>query len=312
MKTPYNPKHFGVQKIVVLCSSHEDRCLAILNQISGLSPDAVILFHYTDPNEDRELNHHKIVDQLSTLSIRCLQIDWDTGRPSHSLGACSTTLATLIDEFPLADVVFDISVFTRRHLLMLFRWFDDLGYWDRLSVVYSEPERYEMGEYIPLSFGVSKFDQIPGYPACSDLGRPIHLMLFLGYEGDRASAIYEHIQPSRTTLGVPYPPYRPEWDGRTEFFNRDVIRMVGEECIEHIESLDPDKVQRQLGGVMQGIFGRSHNSSVISPHGTKPQTLGVYMYLRECVDPPSVIYASPLRHNHRFYSHGIGNIWRLK
>ena len=41
-------------------------------------------------------------------------------------------------------------------------------------------------------------------------------------------------------------------------------------------------------------------------------SLGAYSYIRSCVDPPSVLYASPLRHNHEFYSFGVGATWLVK
>ena len=298
--------------ILVLCSSHEDRCMAFVDRIRELSPRVVVVFHYTDSNPYREINHRQILSRLSEADMTILEIDWNTASPSYSLSKSIPKLRAAIDFFPAAQIVFDISVFTRRHLLMLCRWFDDGGYWSRLSAVYSEPKEYEAAEYIPLSFGVSRFEQIPGFAACANLGRPVHLMLFLGYEGDRALAVYEYVQPTITTLGIPFPPYRPEWAGKTEFFNRDLIRIVNQECLVNIESLDPGIVAESLRLTLGGVISRSPNSNILSPHGTKPQTFGVYMYVRGCVDPPSVIYASPLRHNHRFYSQGIGPMWVLK
>ena len=211
-----------------------------------------------------------------------------------------------------ASIVLDISVFTKRHLLIILRWLDDEGYWDRITIVYSEPEDYDVSPFVPLSFGLSCLQQIPGFSACPDLSRPLHLVLFLGYEGDRSLAVYEHIQPMQTTLVIPYPPYKPAWEGRTEKFNATLFAIIGNQPIEKVDAIDPDEATTSLIHILGKGNVRSPHAKVICPLGTKPQTLGIYSYARACIDPPAIIYASPLRHNHDFFSHGIGNMWILK
>jgi hypothetical protein len=221
-------------------------------------------------------------------------------------------LRELLAKASLTPIVFDISVFTKRHLLMMLRWLDDEGYWDNLTVVYSEPEDYDVSKYIPLSFGLSTLQQIPGFSACPDLSRPVHLALFLGFEGDRALAVYEHLQPMLTTLAVPDPPFRASWVGRTERFNADLLALVGEDLIERVDSVDPENVCNALVKLFGESSKRGPHAKVICPLGTKPQTFGIYCYVRESFDPPAIVYASPLRHNHQFFSYGIGTTWILK
>ena len=115
----------------------------------------------------------------------------------------------------------------------------------------------------------------------------------------------------RTTLAMPDPPYRPSWAGRTERFNRDLLALVGEGEVRRIDGLDPNATSVALSEVL-GRSGRDDFARIICPLGTKPQTLGIYGYLRTADDPPAVVYAGPLRHNHRFYSTGIGESWILR
>src|SRR5262249_3108390 len=121
------------------------------------------------------------------------------------------------------SVVVDVSVLTKRHLLLLLRWLDDHGFWDRLWIVYSEPEEYEIDGHLPLSFGISRVEQIAGFSASPDASRPLHVAMFLGYEGDRAFATHELLQPKRTTLIIPDPPFRETWRGRTEQQNQNLL-----------------------------------------------------------------------------------------
>lgn len=312
MKHLFETNSFRLPAVLLCCSSHEDRCLGILSRITEDKPCSVVLFHHDDPNPRREENHKKMLAKIDDLHIKLWEIPYTKNRPVHSLTQATLTLQEVFKGMPDATIFLDISVLTRRHLLMLCQWFDDMGYWDRLQVVYSEPENYYTSDYIPLSFGLHSFEPIPGLPACPDFSRSIHLMLFLGYEGDRALAAFDYIQPEITTLVIPNPPYRPEWIGRTERFNAEIIKLIGQEHILRVDPINPAEVVEML----EKRFGRSEQRSkrarVIVPLGTKPQALGAYMYARQCVDQPCVIYARPLRHNQTLYSHGTGNVWRIK
>lgn len=312
MKTRFASDILGTETVLITCSSHEERCLGIIKKIGAWMPRSALLFHYDDPNPRREGNHNRMVEYLSCLDVDFEEIPYSESAPVRSLRNSLPKLKSTLGQSPEATIVLDISVLTRRHLLMLCQWLDDKEYWHRLLVVYTEPSDYDVSEHIPLSFGISSYRQIPGLAACPDLSRSIHLFLQLGYEGDRAMAVYEYIQPMITTLAVPTPPYYSSWEGKTERLNSDLIRMVGEDRLVALESLDSEKVMQELVSRFGGFGDHNDQARVIAPLGTKPQALGAYMYARQCVDRPAIIYASPLRHNHRFYSHGIGRSWIVK
>jgi len=208
-------------------------------------------------------------------------------------------------------VVVDVSVFTKRHLLLLLRWLDDYDCWDRLWVVYSEPEEYEIEGNLPLSFGVSRVEQLAGFSASPDPSRPLHVAMFLGYEGDRAYATFELLQPRRTTLIIPDPPFRESWRGRTEELNENLLSVVGSASVLKADALDPESSYGVLKDAFGSVDSHSEFSRALCPLGTKPQILGAYMYLRSSLDPPAVIYTGALRHNHSYYSRGVGNSWLI-
>lgn len=312
MRTKFTAETLRGETVLIACSSHEERCLGIVQKIGDWKPRSALLFHYDDPNPRREGNHTRMVEYLRQLDVDIDEIPYSEGAPVLSLRNSLPKLKSRLRQLPEATIVLDISVLTRRHLLMLCQWLDDEEYWNRLLVGYTEPSDYDVSEHIPLSFGISSYRQIPGLAACPDLSRSIHLLLQLGYEGDRAMAIYEYIQPMATTLAIPTPPYYSSWEGKTERLNSNLIRMVGEDCKVALESLDSEKVMRELVSIFGGFDSHSDQAKVIAPLGTKPQALGAYMYARQCIDRPAIIYASPLRHNHRFYSHGIGRSWIVK
>jgi hypothetical protein len=312
MKLEFSPKLLPRAAVLVACSSHEGRCQGLVSRLQDWRPTDAVIFHYDDDNPKRETNHRAMEQSLKALSVEPISLGFTERNAVKSLRDNMEQLRVILTRNENAAIVFDISVFTKRHLLMMLRWLDDEGCWDRLSVAYSEPEDYDVSKYVPLSFGLSTLQQIPGFSACPDLSRPLHLALFLGYEGDRALAVYEHLQPMQTTLAIPHPPYNPSWVGRTEKFNADLLALVGESSTVKVDSIDPDNVQHALGEIFGNQSKRGPHAKVLCPLGTKPQTLGIYSYVRSCADSPAIVYASPLRHNHEFFSHGVGNTWILK
>ena len=284
----------------------------MLSRLGAWRPVGTIIFHYDDKNPKREENHRAMEADLRAMFVEPIELQFTEGNAVKSLHDNMSMLRHVLASLKDAFVILDISVFTKRHLLMILRWLDDEGYWDRLTIVYSEPEDYDVSQYIPLSFGLKSLQQIPGFSACPDLSRPVHLVLFLGYEGDRALAVYEHVEPMHTTLVIPHPPYQPSWIGRTEKFNSDLLAVVGKEFAEKVDSADPDATRAALTKILGDSNKRGQYAKIISPLGTKPQTFGIYSYIRECADSPALLYASPLRHNHGFFSHGVGNTWILK
>lgn len=312
MKKLFSSDLLPTRSILITCSSHENRCRGLLFKFNRWKPVEAVLFHYDDDNPKREQNHLGMKADLHALSVDPIVLQFTEANAVKSLHDNMQQLHDLLIRTGDVSIVLDISVFTKRHLLMMLRWLDDEGFWNRLTIVYSEPEDYDVSQYIPLSFGLASLQQIPGFSACPDFSRPVHLVLFLGYEGDRALAVYEHVQPMLTTLIIPHPPYKPSWIGRTEKFNADLLTLVGERLTQKVDSIDPEVTKIALKNIFGESQKRGEHAKIVCPLGTKPQTVGIYNYIRNCADPPAVIYAGPLRHNHEFFSHGIGATWILK
>jgi len=298
--------------VLITCTSPENRCLGFLSKMNEWKPLEVVLFHNDDKSPKRKDNYDNMKSACRKICIELIDIKYMEGKPVKSFQDNMKRLKDLLLKYHDISIVLDVSVFSKRYLFMLLRWLDDENFWNRLAIVYSEPEDYIVSKYIPLSFGLSSLQQIPGFSASPNMSRSVHLVLFLGYEGDRALSVYEHIQPMRTTLIIPHPPFKPEWIGRTENFNADLLNLVGNESMTKVDAIDPDETKAALEKIFNKCDKPGEYAKIICPLGTKPQALGIYSYLRECSDPPAILYAYPLRKNHEFYSYGIGNIWLLK
>lgn len=311
MKLQLDEARLPTDSVFLMCVSEEDRSRGVLDRSINWKPTHTVLVTYSGDNPRRDDQLARVKDVFQGRSLAHVITECDEAFPAKCLKSQIDALSLLCGATPL-PLVIDISVFTKRNLLMLWQWLDDLNAWDRVTVVYSEPDKYVVSKYIPLTFGLESLQQIPGSPGVADCSRPVHLVLLLGYEGDRALAVYEQIQPMQTTLFVPHPPYRLDWEGRTEEFNSDLLNLTGNRHVKRVDSIDPEATASMLRATIGPTDRRNQNAVVICPLGTKPQTLGVFQYLRESRDPAAVIYANPMRHNKSFYSEGIGHSWILK
>ena len=303
MKMGFDSTVLPREALLITCGSHEDRCLGLIHHLDDWKPDKSIVLSYEDEATNSGSHLTTLIEQLSDLSPVC-QIP--LSHIGFSVGQPHSDLHNELDESNDCAIVLDISVLSQGCLLSLLRRLDDHGVWDRLWIVYTEPRRYEIERNIPLSFGVSSVSSLPGYIPHSNPSQPLHVVIFLGYEGDRAFATYDILQPVKTTVIVPHPPFRPEWEGRTEAYNRNLLAALDDEVsIERADSLDPSSSTATLTSILGTPSSRPELSRALCPLGTKPQTLGAYNYLRECVDPPAVVYSRVLRHS-RYYSSGIG------
>jgi len=297
----------------ITCASFEERCLGVPQRLSErLQFERGYVFVYEDPSEKREQNLRKL-EALLTLKGHFEKISTSENNPLPAIGRLYNELKSFKEKVELAHFVItlDISTFTKRHLLLLLKNVDDLGLWNKLRIFYTEPKKYVTDLYLPMSMGIRTISPISGFISSSSPNLPLLLIIFLGYEGDRAMAIYENLDPEDTVLIVPKPAYHKEWESKTEKMNRPLIRMIGERKIEYAHSLNPLNATHSLERITKR-FNPSKWKWIIVPLGTKPQALGLYFFWREHPNTFSIIYAQPLKHNERFFSTGIGKTWLLK
>lgn len=308
--TALDPSTETQTEIFIGCASFEDRCLGAL---SLLSPEYRFahsyLCVYDDFSEVRQSNVRAMTESLQKhgpLSI----VEVSEENPSRSIAELLTQVRSLASNSD-AKVTLDVSTFTKRHLLLLLHALDDAGMWESLRLIYTEPKDYVVDMYLPMSMGIREVASIPGFANIKPSDKPVLLVIMLGYEGDRAMALFQTIEPNETVLLVPRPAYRPEWEGRTEELNRQLVSLLGQDAIAYADSRDPLRVKAALANILGDRYLPRDWTCLVSPLGTKPQTVGLYSFWRENPDSCALVYAQPLRHNERYYSTGSGPTWEL-
>ncbi|TET89579.1 MAG: hypothetical protein E3J35_09225 [Methanomassiliicoccales archaeon] len=297
--------------VFVCCGSPEERCLG---SVRRLAPDyesrAVFLIRYTDHrSSQREKNIDEMKEKLDKVG-ELFEFVIDEDKPIPVINEIARELYRRIDSCEAPRVSIDISTIIKWHFLIMMKALDVRGICDKIRFLYTEPKDYITDLFQPLSFGIHRIFPVPTYSGKYDLSKDILLVLLLGYEGDRALALFEEMDPTECLLFIGKPAYHDEWEGRTEIMNSGIINIVGESKIVHIDSRNPVRVYERLKSTLRSPQYSKYNH-IISPLGTKPQTLGLYQYLSSNPRDTVLIYGSPLRHNEPFYSEGIGRSWLL-
>lgn len=300
-------------EIFIGCSSFEERCLGTIQKFSPkYHYTKAFIFIYDKPDTEREKHTQKMVKILkgrgSFETIIASESD-----PIPSIKNLICKLKAIQSASKKIVISIDITTFTKKHLMLLLNYLDKNNFFDATRIFYSEPKNYTANLYLPMSFGILPIYTVTGFVTTQSLNKQNLLAIFLGYEGDRAMALVNNFEPNETILIIPDPPYHPEWKGRTEEMNRNLIEIIGSEKVESIDSLNPHSMLKKLECLF-GIDGkydlRKYHCS-ISPLGTKPQALGLYLFWRQHKGKFSIVYAPPCIHNEAFYSKGIGRTWQL-
>ena len=182
---------------------------------------------------------------------------------------------------------------------------------ENTKIVYSEPQQYLADINTPLSFGIKKVGIIPTFKGRYNPQEELKLILFLGYEGDRALALLENIEPHKTIFVIPKPAFYPEWEGVTEELNRAILSLAERSSIFYSHSQDPNSTYDLLKKIIDPLDSDNIDNWYIAPLGTKLQAIGVYYFVSEYPEIASVIYGTPIKHNEKSFSEGIGKTFEV-
>lgn len=208
-------------------------------------------------------------------------------------------------------ITIDISVFLKSYLLVLLKAIESLGE-SQIRVIYTEPAFYYPER---LTLGVKSIGYVPFYNGNSTPLKPNFLLIFCGFEGERAYAVWEYTEPEKTIAFIGSPGYQPQYPKVARQLNQCLINALerdkskGSKVIE-VSARDPDDVCSKL----ESLWRENQNYNIlISPFGTKLQALGIYLFtLKNPSAHAQVIYATPQRYFVNYYSRGSGKMFQYE
>ena len=300
----------SLDHVLILAASWEERCLGMTRRIGNYTCGTVALSVYDGKSELRE-EHLKELRRRLPLVGRLEEIPALHSNPlANVIKTIRLVRQTAQGKPPRLSI--DISTFTRKHLLQLLLGLDTEGLLGSCRFFHTEPEDYDTRDNSSIAEGISNVKAIEAFAGSNTPSKDSVLIMFLGYEGTRALALWEHLEPNRTIAIIPDPPYKEAWRGRTEDQNRYLLSCLPKKHVfrsSAVELLETDALLKRLCSMR--TFDAKKYKYQIAPFGTKPQTVGIYKFWRSNPGLATIMYASPTRYRSERASFPPGRTWYL-
>ena len=283
---------YGSDDLFICCASFEERSLTGASRLgAGFRVRYSVIFVIEEPFYTKEVdaNLSKLQGQLShhtaegVYIIRCQR-----DNPAEAISQLKNIWCKIkpkdSDE---PYVTLDISGFTKIYLLQLLYFIvaeQNLGIPRIIHTTQS---------YMPtkLTRGVEQITTVANFFGTVSFEKQTLLVLLLGFEPERSLSVWKHFNPARTIALISNPPR----DGQTdylEYAQKNNAFLLSQPNVElrDVPPDDPYNVRNVLEGIYHEV--RDVSNVVVGPFGTKPQTIGVFLF---CLEHPKVqvVYSYP-------------------
>ncbi len=293
-------------QIFIMSASWEERCVGALRKMQTYTPSLVILNVYEGKNEYREKYIREVDDYCAQRNIKLQIVDANKLNPLPNILKIISILKN--SELVTNKMSIDITCFTKKHLLQLLQGLDLMYLLQGCQFLYTEPANYNTSDISTISQGIYSIEAINTFNGQNFPSLDTVMLLFMGYEGGRARALWEYIEPNVTIGIIQDPPYRPEWEFRAEAQNQYILSVIPENNLLRAHPLIPESTNQLLKKVISGeqqFYGKSYPISQynykIAPLGSKPQVLGIYKYWRKNKDSFTIIYPTPMEYQSKVF-----------
>jgi len=281
----------GPDDLFICCASFEERCLSSAATMGAdfLTKYAVIFAVESDIFEKQvERNMFRLQTELRKKSTEGIfVISCQRNNPLEGIAQIEDVLRQCRLSTGGPFITVDISGFTKIYLMELFHYLVT-------EKEYGIPRLlHTTQKYLPskLTRGIEQITTIPHYFGSPSMEKDTLLVLLLGFEPERSLAVWKQYNPARTIALITNPPRtgNPDYLKYARQNNADLLSMASVE-VRDMRADNPYDVSSVLETIYEETKG-SFNM-VIGPFGTKPQTVGIFLF---CRDHPrvQVIYSFP-------------------
>ncbi len=195
----------------------------------------------------------------------------------------------------------DATTLTKQYLLVLLRTLRGQLPDAAFRVLYT-PATYSFSHgRARMTYGVKYVTPVPFFAGIQQPERRDLLVLFLGYEGERAVRIWRSVEPERTIAIITNPALRPGGHLPAITNNKTLLEME-ESVVEQrqIPAGSPDAVYELLRGVHESY---PDWNIVVASLGPKVQTLGIYLFFESHPQIGSqILYAPAATYDEKHYT----------
>jgi len=287
-----------------LCAaSFEERCLAFPDSLSQLGPyDKLILLDFQGYFNVTQYckNLAEMKNILQGKGIKPEIVECWVKYPLHAL---SNIKKLLVDNDTWTQVVLDISALPRTYIFLITDYLRTLT--GKLEARYTKPANY--GD--ELSRGAGWASPIPNFEGSLIPEAEKILVLVIGFEGNKSEYVWELLSPKKTHVLIGDPPYDPSFIEEARKRNSFFFNNPGVDIIEErIHTSDLESIFNKLESLYLQYFKKEGAvedfNMLLCPLGTKPQSLGTYLFAKKYSHVP-IIYVSSAYYFTDKYSRGI-------
>lgn len=284
----------GLDDLFICCASFEDRCISAASKMADdFRTRFSVIFAIEEPLYEEEVreNLRKLQIDLSTrttervLTILCQRQNPMDGLTQfkeiwkyiyHSMGSTSPY------------ITIDISGLTKIYLLELLHYLVIRLNLEIPRIIHTT-QIYSPNK---LTKGVEEIVTMPNFFGEPSPEKETLLVLFLGFEPERALTVWEHFYPLKTVALLTDPPR----DGNLKYLKyaqENNTYLLSRPSVE-VKNVPPDNPY-EVKSALKAIWTDSQHSfnMIIGPFGTKSQTVGVFLFWLEHREV-QVVYSFPV------------------
>lgn len=194
----------GGEKIDVLvaAASFEERCLSITTNVGSVTVERGVV---SVNRAHKEALGHNLREMERLLGSRSERLYVHSDHPLESARSIEKTVERCLHGAP-KRVLVDITAFTRETLLMLLECIvRRKRVVDTVLLAYANAREYSVGdpsEQKWLSRGIRDVRTVLGFPGMMAPSKPVHLIVMVGFEEERALELVKICEPAFVSLGV--------------------------------------------------------------------------------------------------------------
>jgi hypothetical protein len=210
-----NMKNFGIDQlnnnlsypvdIFICCGSYENRCRTIPDIVEPERISHALVVENKDLSIYVGENSQYLRNRFGEKSI---DVTTNSSNPLLTADNIHGALKSLKKKSPQKYLI-DITTFRHESLLILMNLLKQMTTInDRIDLLYMSASEYSIGNAIKdkwLSKGVAGVRSILGYSGDFSPSKKMHLVIIVGYEYQRASALIDNLEPNQLSLGLGRP-----------------------------------------------------------------------------------------------------------
>ncbi|HEY9210479.1 MAG TPA: hypothetical protein VIO56_03635 [Methylotenera sp.] len=286
-------------------ASFEKRCLSILQNVES-KVDYCLFFKNVSAGN---LADKALKEMKALVKNRNTTVELDHDSPVSTADAMVKIIEENKARIYGGKVLIDITTFTHEQLLILLRVLKIVTPDASLILGYNGAEKYSVNddEHVWLSRGVDQIRTVIGYPGNFVPSKKLHLILLVGFEHERATAVINQLEPIRLSLlrGDKLQSVSTEhFELNQKFFeqlrNFVDITLQTQTAVDssYVSCIDPFSVR---DSILEIVSNSKDYNIVVCPMNTKLSTVGVAMAALEN-NSIQLAYSKAIEYNEIGYS----------